>query len=79
MDREAWWATLHGSQIVGHDRVTKQQQQQHRIHKELPKVNNTKSDNMMLRWQREQLEGREGSSGGAERMWRAGKLFCILL
>ena len=28
MDRGAWWATVHGSPTVGHDLVTKQQQQQ---------------------------------------------------
>ena len=27
MDREAWWATVHGSQRVRHDLTTKQQQQ----------------------------------------------------
>ena len=28
MDREAWWATVHGAARVRHDLVTKQQQQQ---------------------------------------------------
>ena len=29
MDREAWWATVHGLQKVRQDLVTKQQQQKH--------------------------------------------------
>ena len=28
-DREAWWATAHGSQRVGHDLATKHQQPKH--------------------------------------------------
>ena len=31
MDRGVWWATILGSQIVGHDLATKQQQQQQNL------------------------------------------------
>ena len=31
IDRGAWWATVHGIPRVGHDLVTKQQQQLHFI------------------------------------------------
>ena len=37
-----------------------QQQQQHRIPKDLLKVNNTKSNNMMLKWEKGAIKGKGG-------------------